>query len=237
MNRRVSLIVFAVSSAVALASFFYASVRFEDLVVTVPIVTARTDIPAYSQITVEMLEARELPRELLTEPIYRDAGQVVGLISTITIPQGSLIYQEFAVPAETFRLASDPGLEVLSFPVDPAKAVGGQIMRGQRINIYRIARGSQPAGGMSAHEALLTESAEVELLAVSVLVVDVRSARGEAVSADGERTEDRPLPLSIITVAVDPETAQELIRLMGELRNQYDLWVTLAPIQPDREGR
>jgi len=217
----------------------YARARFERLVATRQIPVAAVEIPPYTLISGEMVTLREMPKTLQGESIYLSREMVVGKMSTIPIPKGALFYEEFALPPSEFRYVEDEYLEIISFPVDPAKAVGGQVRPFQRINIYRIARGTIDHGAPA--EAVIAQAgAAVELLAEEVLVVDVRSTRGEpaGVSPEGspsqlERqaaTGTRVAPLSILTVAVEPYVAGEITRLMGETQGQYDLWVSLAPL-------
>ena len=222
----------------------YARARFERLVATRQIPVAAEDIPPYTLISEEMVTLREMPKTLQFEPIHLNEETVVGKMSTIPIPRGALFYEEFAVPPGEFRYVEDEYLEVISFPVDPAKAVGGQVRPFQRINIYRIARGMIDHG--APPEAVIAQAgAAVEVLAEDVLVVDVRSTRGEPAGGSPEgnpcqlerqaATGTRVLPLSILTVAVEPQVAGEITRLMGETQGQYDLWVSLAPLAK-REG-
>ncbi len=217
----------------------YARARFERLVATRQIPVAAEDIPPYTLISEEMVTLREMPRTLQFEPIHLSQETVLGKMTTIPIPRGALFYEEFAVPPSEFRYVEDEYLEIISFPVDPAKAVGGQVRPFQRINVYRIARGMIDHG--APPEAVIAQAgAAVEVLAEHVLVVDVRSTRGEpaGVNPGGnpsqlERqaaTGTQMLPLSILTVAVEPQVAGEITRLMGETQGQYDLWVSLAPL-------
>ena len=217
----------------------YARARFERLVATRQIPVAAEDIPPYTLVSEEMVTLREMPKTLQFEPIYLSEEMVVGKMSTIPIPRGALFYEEFAVPPSKFRYVEDEYLEIISFPVDPAKAVGGQVRPFQRINIYRIARGM--IDHAAPPEAVIAQAgAAVEVLAEDVLVVDVRSTRGEpaGVSPEGNPSQlerqaemgTRVLPLSILTVAVEPQVAGDITRLMGETQGQYDLWVSLAPL-------
>lgn len=217
----------------------YARARFERLVATRHIPVAAVEIPPYTLISGEMVTLREMPRTLQFESIYLSPEMVVGKMSTIPIPRGALFYEEFALPPSEFRYVEDEYLEIISFPVDPAKAVGGQVRPFQRINIYRIARGTIDHGA-PAEVVIAQAGAAVEVLAEDVLVVDVRSTRGEpaGVSPEGNPSQlereaamgTRVLPLSILTVAVEPQVAGEITRLMGETQGQYDLWVSLAPL-------
>lgn len=248
MKRRLNLFLFlsgvlALTAAMGLFRFAYAS--YDSIVATRPIVVAAVDIPPYTVITRDLLTVRELPRALETEPIFLTVDEVVGRIAVGPIPAGAVLYRSLVVPQASFRFVSDPALEVVSIPVDPARAVGGQVRVGQRVNVYRVgvARGGE--GTKDPLAVLARRLAEVQLLAASVPVVDVRSGSGEPVSAapPPSRMEQSAAaaspsggnrPLQIVTLAVPPRVAEDLIRLAVEVQKtgEYELWLTLAPVSP-----
>ncbi len=235
----VSLVCLLVSGAVGV----FARHEFGRLVATTSLVVAGAEIPAYTLITPELLTTREMARTLEQEPVYRRVEEVAGKISTGFIQAGALIYTSQAVAPAAFRLTDDERLEVVSFPVKPERAAGGQVRVGHRINIYRIALAVGPGKPDASPEELLSQrSAAVEVLARDVPVVDVRSTQGEPAGelvgrSHGQSQMEqqaaaapRYVPMSIITVAVPPAVAMDLVRLMGETRGRYELWVTLAPL-------
>lgn len=231
MSRKILVAILLVSSLAAVGAGYYGRQQWRAVTPTMAVVTAARAIPPYVLITRDMLAERQLPESLRLEPIFLRTSDVVGKMSSVSIPAGGLVYREFAVPMDAFRLSADPALEIVSFPARPEKAVGGQIRPGQRINVYRVAIGTQTMS-LSPEQALATKGAESKLLTSGVRVVDVRTAQGEAPEANGT-TQDgrgRSAPPTIITVAVPSETARAIIALAGETRGSYDLWVTLAPL-------
>lgn len=228
MSHRVSAAVLAISSVAALSTGYVLLTNSEELITTRPIVVASEPIPAYTVITEDLLTERELPSTLVREPIFVSAEEMVGRVSTVPIPAGTMIYRHFAVPIEAFHLSPDPTLEIVSFPVDTTKALGGQVRRGHRINLYRVKAQRIPEVG--PEEALRMKGAGVQLLAAGIPVVDVRGARGEDASAKRGDNPGGGAPSEASPVAVPPEVAQEIIRLVGEEEVGYKLWVTLAPV-------
>ena len=230
MTRKVLLAILAISLGIAGATGYYGKQMWPASGPTIRVVSASQPIPPYVLITSDMLVEREMPKVLTREPVFLRPSEVVGRIATVPIPAGALIYHDFAVEAESFRLTPDPALEVVSFPARPEKAVGGQLRPGQRINIYRVAIGSQSTS-LSPEQALSSKGAEAQLLASAVLVVDARNGQGELpAGASGQDVRARSAPPNIVSVAVAPEVAKNIIALVGETRGQYDLWVTLAPL-------
>ena len=231
MSRKILLAILAISLGIAGATGYYGKQMWPASGPTIPVPTASQPIPPYVVITSEMLALREMPESLSREPVYLKPSEVVGRIATVPMPAGALFYHDFAVPVESFRLTPDTTLEVVSFPARPEKAVGGQLRPGQRINVYRVAIGSQSMS-LSPEQALSSKGAEAQLLASAVLVVDARNGQGDLPTGavPGQDARARSAPPTIISVAVPPEVAQNIIALVGETRGPYDLWVTLAPL-------
>lgn len=242
MKKRINLFLLLsgiLSMAAAAGLFRFAYAAYNSIVATRPVVVAAVDIPPYTLIAPEHLTLKDLPRALESEPIFLSPEEVVGRIAVGPIPAGAVIYRSLAVPQSSFRFVSDPALEVVSIPVDPARAVGGQVRVGMRVNVYRVAlaRGAQEKNPL---DLLARRGAEVQLLAASVPVVDVRSGGGEPVSSspppsrmEQSATTSSGRPLQIVTMAVPPAVAESLIRLAVEQKTgEYELWLTLAPVSP-----
>ena len=239
MSRRISVAVSIISLVAALSTGYILMTNSERLIATQPFVVALEPIPAYTIITPDMLTEKDLPATLVKEPVFLSAQELLDRISTADIPAGTLIYRHFAISLERFRLSPDPTLEIVSFPVDTTKAVGGQIRRGHRINLYRVKAQKIPQE-LSLEEALRAQGAGVQLLAAAIPVVDVRGGQGEAAIPQSRGnptgTEKKPVAVKILTVAVPPEAAQDIIRLVGEAEVGYELWITLAPVPPALSG-
>ncbi|RME46824.1 MAG: hypothetical protein D6796_08500, partial [Caldilineae bacterium] len=140
MSRRALFFIALFSALAALVAGLFARRAFDRLVTTRRFPVAAVPIEPYTIIRPEMLELRELPRPLEKEPIYLSIEEAAGKMSTLRIPAGALLYRDFAVRPAEFRYVDDPNLAVVSFPVAPEKAVGGQVRIGQRVDIWRIAR-------------------------------------------------------------------------------------------------
>lgn len=225
------------SLLIAAAAAVVGNVYYEQLVATIEVPVAAVPIEPYTVISPAMLTTREVPRSLVTEPIYQTASGLVGRIATVPIMPATMIYIPFAADPKTFRLVPDPALEVVSFPVSPASAVGGQVRPGLRINIYRtvvVAAQLQGFRDLPIEDLLETRAAASAILAANVPVVDVRSQQGESAqpvtAPAGNPANARTMPLQIITVAVPPETARDIVTLVGETSAAVQLWVSLAPL-------
>jgi len=234
--KRIWLIVSAIAAfGLAAIVFYYAYITYDQLVATTPVVVTARPIEPYTIVTPDHLELKDMPRAILEENIYVSVADITGRIATSRIPAGSLIYKPLVVAPSQFRYTDDPNLEVVSIPVDPARAVGGQIRVGHIVSIYRAARASKILEASDPLAILSQQGAAVELL-TSAPVVDVRSGRGgdvEQRTAPSDMEEDaqtnRGSALEIVTLAVSPEITSDLIRLAVEQHTNYELWLSLAP--------
>ncbi len=252
MRNRFALLIAFVSLILALAVGWFAETQYQQLVATTELVVPAVEIPPYTVVSPEMFQVRSFPAPMAQEPVYRDASELSGKISTITLKPDQLVYRDQLVPLKQFRYTDDERLEIISFPIKPEQAVGGQIKSGQRINIYRIVLQATPSQAVVTSPDpkvwLAAQGAGIEVLESDVLVADVRSTQGspmvsppKAQSTTSEMTtyqtsdtssSNTNRPLTIITVAVPPDVAKDILRSTGEsqIASRYLLWVSLAPI-------
>jgi len=153
-----TVLIAIISLLAGLGAFAYSYTAYDSIVATRPIVTASTSIPPGTVILDVHLVERELPRGLEKEPIYTTKAEVVGKIAKTYIPAGSLIYRESVGSAEELHYAS-PEKTVFSIPIEPQKALGGNLLPGQNVSLYKICHKGQEV--------------EVEEIADKVTIVDV----------------------------------------------------------------
>jgi len=218
MTRRTTLFAGLVAIVLGLAIGMYAYAQADRMIAVAQVPVPAVDIPPYTLIQEGMLGWREVPRSLLAERIVARPEQVVGRIAVVPLYHGQVIYPHYLRLPEGFRFTADPTMEVVSFPVEPERAVGGQVRIGQRINIYALNR--KGGGGWP--------------VAQGVPVVDVRGPRGQSVEVKAGSYLERELnpasqaPVAIITVAVPAELAMQIATLAASSDTVF--WVTLAPL-------
>ena len=252
MKNRWTFLLGLISLLVALGVAWFAETQYQALVATTELVVPAVEIPPYTIVVPQMFKTRSFPAPMANEPVYRALADVTGRITTMTLKPDQLVYSHQLVPPRQFRYSDDERLEVISFPIKPEQAVGGQIKTGERINIYRLVLQTAPNPSVATSPDpkvwLATPGAGVELLQSDILVVDVRSTQGaplvaapkvQSSTGDGlsSQTADAGAantvrPLTILTIAVPPEVAKDVLRLAGEsqVASRYLLWVSLAPI-------
>lgn len=227
-NQKWFLIVGLLSLLAAVGGGAYAYRFYDAMVTTARVVTVARPVPPYTLLSAALLVEREVPRGILQERIYTSVEQLAGRMTTTTLLPGQLIYAHQAVPPAQFRYASDPNLEIVSFPIEPARAVGGQVQIGHLINVYRVSKTPADAGA-------------TKLLATGILVVDIRSRQGETAGSSSlpsqieqsARPSEQIKPLQILTVAVRPDIARDLVELAAS--GQHEIWVSLTPLEDEHE--
>ncbi len=252
MRNRFALLIGFVSLIVALGVGWFAETQYQQLVATTELIVPAVEIPPYTVVAPGMFKVRAFPAPMAQEAVYRDLSELSGKISTITLKPNQLVYRDQLVPLKQFRYTDDERLEVVSFPIQPEQAVGGQIKQGQRINLYRIVLQATPNQAVVTSPDpkvwLAAPGAGIEMLESDVLVVDVRSTQGSPIvlppkpqsstsdvttyqTADTSSSSANR-PLTILTVAVAPDIAKDILRLAGEshIASRYLLWISLAPI-------
>ena len=73
-----------------------------------------------------MFQLRDMPRTMASLPYFQSSADLKGLITTNGLPAGCQLPGRRRT-CQQFRLA-DAAFEVLSIPVEPVSAVGGQII-------------------------------------------------------------------------------------------------------------
>ncbi len=238
MNRKTQTLLGVLALLLALISGVGAYWFLGTFAATATVPVPRQIIPAGALISPDLLEIREVPRVLLQEPIYTAANDLLGQVAQIPLYPGVVVYHHHAVPLREYRLVDDPSLVVVSLPVDPARAVGGQVQTGHRVDIWQL---PQIRGQQEEETTPLTAT----LVLSDVLVVDVRANQGQAVArrpqavpgqvqgntSSTAQPSTANVPLQILTVALPvSQTHTFMDWLAAEENGIAVLWVTLAPV-------
>jgi hypothetical protein len=234
MNRTVQIIIGVIAVLVAMGAGFYGRNLYLKEVSTYLVPVPINAIPTYTILGADMFQMREMPRTMESLPYYQSTQDLEGKISTVSLPADLPVAQANVVPVTQFRLA-DAAYEVLSIPVEPVSAVGGQIRIGEHINLYQVLPEKTDSENVdiSANDQ---QSFNVDLIAESILIVDVRNAQGVAAEFNQESEENSTFSgspqteqVQILTVAVMPEFVSVILNAVAESKKQGGLlWTTLA---------
>jgi len=188
----------------------------------VTVLVASRNLKTYAVLKPDAVKTQEKPAGSVPGALTELPDDVV-LILKSPVDKGAVITHDAVVEGPPGK----KDVEVLSFPAEFDKAVGGQIRPGHEINIYGFRTDSE--GG---------NPAPVILVAHRVWVVDARTSAGvETEAAPAQRDDGGPLglgglaetrtgPASIVTVAVEPAIAWQIIEALGS--QPYQAWVTLS---------
>ncbi|NMB68522.1 MAG: hypothetical protein GYA20_07150 [Chloroflexi bacterium] len=228
MNRTVQFIIGVLAIGVAIAAGVYGRNAYLKEVSTYQIPVPVAEISPYTVLTSEMFALRDMPRTMENLPYYQKVEDLSDLISVSALPASLPVAQTGAVPPAQFRLA-DAAFEVVSIPVEPVSAVGGQIQIGQRVNLYQMIRQQVESNHTPQADA---EHFTVERIAQSVLVVDVRNAQGVTAGPASEEaagSSQQVEQVQILTLALEPELVQKVLDAVASAKKQGGLlWTTLA---------
>ncbi|MBO9369923.1 MAG: hypothetical protein J7575_02360 [Chloroflexi bacterium] len=239
MSRRTQIFLALISLLVAAGSGLLVYSWFDRMVTVAEVVVPARTIPAGALIRPDMLMLKEVARPLLKENIYIRPDDLTGKVAVVPLQPGMLVYRPFAVSLQEYRLVDDPSMEVVSFPINPARAVGGQIQPGHRINIWELAA-TRPISQTDLLELASGRWATATLVLESVLVVDVRAASGQAVARspqavpgqmEGQSQSSSSGALQILTVAVPRDQARKILHLAAMENGGVQIWVSLAPTE------
>lgn len=211
------LIIVAVVLAYVFQQSYARGVELQSLPVPVAV------IPSYTMLSEDMFEWKDFPRAL-GDAYAVEMAQLVGRVSNSAIPPGLPIPLVMVTSASDFRLA-DPTLEILSIPITPPSAVGGQVRIGERVNIYRLVPPLQKLDSANTETQI---GATVTLVAEKVTVISVLGDDGSTV---GLSESGRKVSPAILVLAVTAEQKDGILKLIAETEKSALMWITLAPVQ------
>ena len=236
MNRTVQFVIGILAVALALGAGFYGRNAYLKEVSTYQIPVPVAAIQPYTVLSEGMFQLRDMPRTMEALPYYQSTADLKGLITTTGLAAGLPVARSSAVLPAQFRLA-DAAYEVISIPVEPVSAVGGQIQIGQRVNLYQVIQDKQTENTSANNGSADSSSFKVEQIAGKVMVVDVRTSQGvsagpgseEGKSAAGSTTNQQVEQVQILTLALEPELVQKVLDAVAASKKQGGLlWTTLA---------
>ena len=180
----------------------------KDMAELVDVVKVTRQIEKNTQITEDMLEIKQLPKQAVTENTITDKKKIIGKVASVQLlPEDNLVMQKFTDISSVSdkALYEMDGSEKLAISVTVdslASSVSGKIMPGDVVSVY----------GFLNETKMLSEYTDLQY----VEVIGVSNSSAEELStrnADSETdSSDKVIP-STVTLSVNRNQAQELVIL------------------------
>lgn len=175
------------------------------------VVVASRDIPEGKAIGADLLEEKKIPAGKIPTDAITSAAMAAGRLSKYGITQGQVVSQHDLMPIGItldFESKLKPGMRALTFAVDTNSGVAGFIKPESRVDIMSMV-------GSGSDTRVAPILSDVEVIAVGQMY---QREPGAA----------QAIPTNSVTVAINPEDAQKLVKgvaaskLYLSLRNQHD---------------
>jgi pilus assembly protein CpaB len=189
---------------------------------TKPVMVAATDLDIGAEITAENVRTINWPANSVPQFAFTDAKDVIG--RGIVMP---MIQNEPFLPMKLaakdggtgLTPAIPPGLRAVSVKVNEVIGVAGYVLPGTHVDVVATVSPTQNQADMTT-KVILTN---VEVLAAGTKI---------------ERTtdKDKPIPVTVVTMLVDPEQAERLTLASTEGKIQLALRNPLDKTAPQTPG-
>jgi pilus assembly protein CpaB len=179
---------------------------------TASVVIAQKDIPAESVIAADAVTTTDLPADRVPRNAARDAFEVVGKVTNVVLPTGTVIELDKLAepgPAQGLAWTVSPGMRAVTVALDPVSGVAGFLKPGNRVDVLATV----PQGDTTVS---LTVLQDVRLLAIGPQAQRTTEEEPKEGAPAGPRAQEQPTA----TLEVTPEGAQELVLAdqKGDLR-------------------
>ncbi len=154
-------------------------------------------------------EVRQVPASSRTPGAITDLAEVDDMITSVDLVPGEQLLAARFLDGDTRLVAGgevqiEPGLIEVTVQVNPSRAVGGQIVPGERVAVMTYVSDINPDDGS-------TDPAAGVLLR-QALVTNIQSAAPETLtSEENDRNRQTPVSDFLVTLAVEPTQAESLI--------------------------
>jgi pilus assembly protein CpaB len=213
----VLVLALTVGGAFAFATYNYVQ-KIPAKTVTIPtrpVVVAATDLDVGVELGDKDIRIIDWPANAVPATVISDPKEVIGRGLILPVIQNEPILPNKLAPkggGAGLTPAIPPGLRAVSVKVDEVIGVAGYVLPGTRVDVVATVSPTQQAGDMTS---------KVILTNVQVL------AAGTRIDRDVEK--NKPMPVSVVTLLVNPDEAERLTLASTEgkiqlaLRNPLDL--------------
>lgn len=175
---------------------------------SVDVVKVTKQIEKNTQITEDMLEIKQMPKQAVTQSTITDKKQIVGKVSNVQLlPEDNLVRQKFTeVGTETdkalYEMDNSEQLAISVTLANLASSVSGKIQPGDVVSVYGFINETKQL-------ADYTDLQYIEVIGVSNSSAEELSTRNSDSEMDSS---DKVVPATV-TLSVNRNQAQELVVL------------------------
>ena len=175
---------------------------------SVDVVKVTKQIEKNTQITEDMLEIKQMPKQAVTQNAITDKKQIVGKVSNVQLlPEDNLVMQKFTdVGTETdkalYEMDNSEQLAISVTLANLASSVSGKIQPGDVVSVYGFINETKQL-------ADYTDLQYIEVIGVSNSSAEELSTRNSDSETDSS---DKVVPATV-TLSVNRNQAQELVVL------------------------
>ena len=175
---------------------------------SVDVVKVTKQIEKNTQITEDMLEIKQMPKQAVTQNAITDKKQIVGKVSNVQLlPEDNLVMQKFTdVGTETdkalYEMDNSEQLAISVTLANLASSVSGKIQPGDVVSVYGFINETKQL-------ADYTDLQYIEVIGVSNSSAEELSTR----NSDSETDSSDKVISATVTLSVNRNQAQELVVL------------------------
>lgn len=175
---------------------------------SIDVVKVTKQIEKNTQITEDMLEIKQMPKQAVTQSTITDKKQIVGKVSNVQLlPEDNLVMQKFTeVGTETdkalYEMDNSEQLAISVTLANLASSVSGKIQPGDVVSVYGFINETKQL-------ADYTDLQYIEVIGVSNSSAEELSTRNSDSETDSS---DKVVPATV-TLSVNRNQAQELVVL------------------------
>ena len=220
----VEILLFVLLGVAALFVYQFSANKYDEQINYINVFVPAEDIPAYSIITKDMLEQKAYAGIVYDDGTFEgDIENIIGKLTVGKLAVEAPIPASMIVNADEYRYG-DASLDIISIPISPKYAVGGNINSGEYVDIY--------LGQINEVEGHIPTASSQHL--GQVLVVSPLANDGRVTGYYENREDGDPVieyqGTEILLVAVPPSSTPNLVQALTlvEKSDEYMMWIILA---------
>jgi pilus assembly protein CpaB len=189
---------------------------------TKPVVVAATDLDVGAELTREEIRIIDWPANAVPAGAFSDPKDVIGRGIILPVIQNEpILPTKLASPEAGAGLppAIPPGLRAVSVRVNEVIGVAGYVLPGTRVDVV----------------ATINPSGQSTDITTKVVLTNVQ-VLASGTKIDRETDKNKPIPVTVVTLLVDPEEAERLTLASTEGKIQLALRNPLDKATPSTHG-